>query len=95
MAEQVSWVTRFERVPEALWRRGLDGLLVFAPTQTEPLWVSSPGDLAWLLLSEPLSFAEVADDLADLFGVSAAAVRRDLQPMLRAFVDCGALRVAS
>ena len=34
-------VARNEVAP---WRRGLDGVIVFPPDATDPLWLAAPGD---------------------------------------------------
>ena len=83
---------RLERVPAVLWRRQLDGVLVLAPGAEEPIQISVPGDALWLLLAEPSTIHELAEDLADLYGTDESVIRADIQPALAALLNAGAIR---
>lgn len=91
VADRVDRRTRFERHPDVLWRSFLGGVLVLAPGQLEPLCVSTPGDLTWLLLAQPSSLDELAADLADLFGLEPDAVRTDILGVLKALLEIAAI----
>lgn len=84
--------TLLERAPTALWRVVLDGVLVLAAADDEPLHVSSPGDVIWQLVAEPITFGALTDVLADLYDLSSATVQADIEPVLAVLLGNGALR---
>jgi hypothetical protein len=87
--------TRVVRAPGALWRRVLDGVLVLAPGQDEPLLITPPGDVVWQLLADPITVDELTEELAELYETPAATVRADLEPVLAVLGESGASRQIS
>jgi hypothetical protein len=83
--------TLIGQVRGVLSRRTLDGVLLLAPSMTEVLQLSAPGDAIWELLAEPLTVAEMVVALADHFGVPADMIRAQIQSTLDALLDSGAL----
>lgn len=81
------------QVPEALSRRLIDGVLVLAPAMTEPLRVSGPGGAIWSLLAQPSTIAELVEALSTHYGAAVETVRVEIQPVLRALHDGGAVTV--
>ena len=83
-----------ERVPGTLFRALLDGLLILAPAAAEPLQFTSPGQMIWDLLAEPCTPDALAEELGEVFAAPIAVVRAGVDPVLRALLDVGAIRVA-
>lgn len=95
MSEPITETTLMARSPGTLWRRVLGGLLVLAPAMDEPLLVSQPGDLIWLLLDEPTTLGTIASALAELYGVEPATVTADIEPTLHTLFEQGAIELAT
>ena len=92
MAEPIASETRLERHSGTLWRNGLDGVLVFAPGDNEPLHITTPGDAVWSRLAEPVTLGELIAGLASSYGTAEDVVRADIEPVVAALLDAGALR---
>lgn len=84
-----------QRAPGTLWRRLLDGVLVQASVMDEPLRISSPGDLMWILLQEPVTMADLVETLSTHYRTPVQTVRTDIEPTLLALHEAGALSVIS
>jgi len=95
MTERFADDVVLQRASSALSRRLLSGVLVLVPGMSESLEISVPGDLIWDLLAEPLTVADLVEALASSYGVSARTVRADIEPVLRALDEAGALSVTS
>lgn len=93
--DPIAGATRLVRAPGALWRRLLDGVLVLAPDQDEPLHITAPGDVVWELLAEPITVDELIEELAELYGTPAGTVSADLEPLLATLRESGASRQIS
>ena len=93
VADLFSETALLARVPEALSRRLLDGVLVLAPDMAEPMHISTPGETLWALLSEPITVAELVGVLAEVYGATPETVRADILPVLRELQDAGAVQV--
>lgn len=91
MAEHLSDDVVLQRAPGTLVRRLLDGLLVFGPEMSEPLRFSTPGDVLWAMLAGPCAMADLVEAWSTLFGVSGYTARADVEPVLAAWLDGGAL----
>lgn len=81
------------RAPEALWRRVLGGVLVLGPCSDDALELTSPGDVVWALLGDPISVGALVEALSEGFAVSGAVVRAEIASTLDALADVGALVV--
>ena len=53
-------VARNEVAP---WRRGLDGVIVFPPDATDPLWLAAPGDTIFELTASPAHRGTLIDEV--------------------------------
>jgi hypothetical protein len=83
------------RVGAVLTRRLLDGVIVLAPGRDEPVRVSAPGEVLWLLLDEPCAVGDLVAVWSTLYDVEPEAARTEISPVLRAWVDAGAVTVLS
>lgn len=79
------------RAEGALCRRTLKGVLVIAPDASEPVLVTTPGDVAWELLAEAHTPVELAAALGELFDTEPATVARDIEPVIESLLASGAL----
>ena len=93
MAEGLSDDAVLQRAPGALVRQLLDGLLVFGPEMSQPLRFSTPSEVLWAMLAEPCDLADLVEAWAALYGVSYNTARTDLELVLAAWLDGGALTV--
>ena len=75
------------RAPDALHRQLLDGVLVCSPTQTGSLRISTPGDIIWQLAAEPITVAELAETIADLYDIAVDKIRADIEAVLISLAD--------
>lgn len=93
MAEPLFDDAVLQQAPGTLVRRLLDGLLVLGPEMSEPLRFSTPGDVLWAMLAECCAMADLVEAWSALFGVSDSTARTDVEPVLAAWLDGGALTV--
>ena len=91
MAEAVAFAARYRRTPGTLWRRVLDEVLLFPPDATEPLSITKPGALVWTLLAEPISVADLVDQVATRFDAPRAQVQIDLEGLVAHLLTAGAI----
>lgn len=66
----------------ALWRSTIDAVLVRVIDGDDVVRLGGSGVPLWAALDEPRTFAEVCDHLASAFGVEAAQVAADLEPVI-------------
>lgn len=81
-----------ERAPSALWREALDGVLVLTPHRPEPDHISTPGEILWSLLASPSTIDDLVTDLAGRFDIDGDVIRADVEPVLAALLEHGAVR---
>lgn len=79
------------RAPDALWRATLRGVIIHPAAGAEPLLVTSPGDLVWTLLADPIARSEMAAALAQHFNADVDAVDADIGVVLDQLMDVGAV----
>jgi hypothetical protein len=91
-AEQIVPEPRLERVPEALWRGLLDGVLVLTLSVEQPLRITTPGDVVWRLLASPLTATELIRQISNQYHTTERAVRTDIEQVLAALMGVGAIR---
>ena len=82
---------RLRRHPEALWLRSLRGVVILPPGADDATTVTSPGDLVWQLLDEPVTVEQLTDELAEALGAEAGTVHADLERLLEQLDTLGAL----
>lgn len=76
-----------------LHRRLLDGLLLLVPGSSEPLKISSPGEVLWALLEPPMRVGDLVVDLAEIYSAPSATVRSDVESILDELRAIGAIVV--
>jgi hypothetical protein len=81
------------RRPDALWRRCLDGVLVFPEGAAEPQLLTSPGDAIWDLLDQPIAFGDLLGHLQRRFTGSDEEIAADTDGFLRAAEAAGVVEV--
>ena len=93
MADRFQDDTVICRAPDALHRQLLDGVLVRSPAQTDSLRISTPGDVIWQLVAEPITVADLAETMAEIYDVAIDKIRADIEPVLRSLADGAVLRM--
>jgi len=76
-----------------LWRSLPVGVIVLPRNGTEPFVLTGTGPDLWVLLDQPRTLGELADELARRYDTPAAVIEVDLLPTLasledRAVVEC-------
>ncbi len=79
------------RAPGVLWRNTMRGVLVSTPSATEPLLLTTPGDVLWSVLATRHTRDELAANLAQQFSTSAEQVRADIEPVITRLLGVGAI----
>ena len=79
------------RSSATLSRHLLDGVLVLAPEMSEPLRVTTPGEVLWAMLAERCTVAELVEVWSALYKISTNAARADIEPVLVAWLAGGAI----
>jgi len=82
---------RWRRVPDLLWRRSLDAVLVLAPDADEPHTLAGTGPEVWDLLASPVSLGDLAAGLAARHGADPAIVEADVTALLDRLAALGVL----
>ena len=80
------------RAEEVLWREVVDGVLLLAPGEQEPVVLSGSGVLVWERLAEPATGKVLAAWLADAYGQPPDTILEDLLPALADLEDRGLVR---
>jgi hypothetical protein len=93
VAEPIDDATTLRRNPAVLWRKVLDGVLLLAPGQHEPVHITTPGDLLWDGLASPATPAELAHRLAERHDAPEHVIRTDIEGVLLVLIEIGAIRV--
>jgi hypothetical protein len=83
------------RADAVLTRRLLDGVIVLASGAREPVRVSAPGDVLWSLLDEACTVEDLVAVWSTIYDVSLDTARTEITPVLRAWVEAGAVTVSS
>lgn len=73
--------TVWERDPHVLWRRSGTLVVLKAPAADELVTLDESGLELWSELEQPVTLQEVADRLAERYGVSPSQVAADLEPL--------------
>ncbi len=87
---------------EGPWRRRIDtgwrttpvGLVLLPAGRADPVTVTGSAVAVWDLLGEPITRTDLAERLADRFGVAPATVQADLDTLLARLVDLAAIEPA-
>ncbi|MFI5047442.1 MAG: PqqD family protein [Acidimicrobiia bacterium] len=82
---------RWRRRPDALWRRGLDAVLVLPVDADEPVMLTGTGPAVWELLAEPCTVPQLAAVLSEVYDAEPATVEADVRPVVDELVRLGAL----
>ena len=82
---------RYCRDASVLARETLTGVLLLVPGVDEPMLVTSPGDVIWGLLNEPVNLVELTELLAEAYRAPVETVRADVEPLLAELVAAGAV----
>ena len=85
---------RWRRVPDLLWRRSLDAVLVLAPDADEPLTLAGTGPEVWELLASPVSLGDLVAGLAARHGADPVIVEADVTALLGRLTALGVLERA-
>jgi hypothetical protein len=72
----------------------LDGLLILAPEMSEPLRVSTPGEVLWAMLAEPCTVADLLAVWSEIYDIPVRSARADIESVLDEWYDGGAVVVA-
>jgi hypothetical protein len=83
---------RCARVPGALWRRTLDGALVWLPGASTPLDLTPIAAVIWAELAEPRDVEALIASLAPRFGTDHARVAAEVHALLDDLQARGAVR---
>lgn len=83
----------WRRADGAVARRVTDGVLLLTAADADPFEVVGPAAELWWLLDEPVTAAAVADALAAQFGADPEEVARDVDGLLVALAERGAVEV--
>ena len=83
----------WRRRPDAGWRATPVGVVLLPAARTDPVTVTGSAAAVWDLLAEPITRAELADRLADRYGVESATVQADLGSLLTRLLELQAIEV--
>lgn len=82
---------RLARAPGVLWRNTLGGVLISTAEDVDPMLCTSPTEVVWELLADPITMDDLCDRLAEMYHVPVAVVATDLSPMLDSLLAAGAV----
>ena len=82
---------RYRRRADALWRRSLDAVVILPAGSREPLTVAGTGPEVWDLLADARTLPDLAATLGAAHGADPAVVEQDLEPIVAALVEAGAV----
>jgi hypothetical protein len=77
-----------------LWRRTLDRVVILVQASDEFLTLQATGSDLWSAIEPPASLGEVAERLATIYGVPAAQIVSDIEPVLQELHQRGAVTVS-
>ena len=81
--------TRVVRAPGSLWRRIGDGVIVTVAGSEAFDRLTPTGAVVWLLLDRPRTPDEIAERVAQLYGIAVQDVRSDVEALLDDLVARG------
>jgi len=85
---------RYQRAPDAIWRRSMSAVLVVCAAHDEPLALEGGGVHLWEVLRTPASVEEVAMTLATSLRAEIGQVRAEVTVAIERLLRCGALVAA-
>jgi hypothetical protein len=86
---------RITRDARCLWRTGPFGTVVLAPGAPEPSTLTGSGSVVWDVLARPRTRPELALETASRCGVDVEQIAADLDRLVDALIDLGAVRPAA
>jgi hypothetical protein len=82
---------RFQRDEATLSRRTIDGVVLLAPSASEPLVLEGAAAAMWELLATPMTVAGLVRELAGTYGVDGATITDDVDRTVTTLSGAGAL----
>ena len=82
---------RWSRLPDALWRRSLDAVIVLGTSSPEPVTLSATAPEVWELLATPTTFRDLVLELSRRHAGDPATVEPDVEALLARLADLGAV----
>ena len=73
------------------WRRSLDGVIVFPPDATDPLWLATPGDTIFELTAAPAHRGTLVDEVVARFAGDRERIRSETEAFIDHLVELGVL----
>ena len=83
----------WRRRPDVLARRSLDAVILLPVNSDDLLTLAATGPEIWELLAEPRSLEALVTVLAAMHDAPPDVVAVDVEPVLRALVETGAVEV--
>jgi hypothetical protein len=83
------WV---ERTASTRWRTTLRGVVLHPAGIDDPVLVTTPGDVVWEAIAEPIGVEHLVATLAEHFRADAGEVRADVEALLERLIALGAVR---
>ena len=82
---------RYRRATGVVWRHAHGSVFVLPDVRGDVVVLTGTGEQLWWLLADPMTIDQAAHRLADIYGVSDAAVSRDVAPVVADLAARGVL----
>jgi hypothetical protein len=82
---------RYRRATGVVWRQAHGSVFVLPDARGDVVVLTGTGEQLWWLLADPMTIDQAAHRLADIYGVSDAAVSRDVAPVVADLAARGVL----